>query len=60
MFLGVIDRQLMEINCRFDKVNTKLLRCMVCFNPDNSFATFINRSWLNLLGFILMTLILKK
>jgi hypothetical protein len=50
----------MEVNCRFDKVNIELLRCMVCFNPVNSFATFINRSWLSLLGFILMTLILKK
>ena len=28
MFLGVIDRQLVELNNRFDEVNTKLLRCM--------------------------------
>uniref|UniRef100_I1P6B5 DUF4371 domain-containing protein n=1 Tax=Oryza glaberrima TaxID=4538 RepID=I1P6B5_ORYGL len=28
MFLGVIDRQLQELNNRFDEVNTELLRCM--------------------------------
>ena len=40
MFLGVIDRQLMELNNRFDEVNTELLRCMASFSPTKSFAAF--------------------
>ncbi|XP_039789569.1 zinc finger MYM-type protein 1-like isoform X1 [Panicum virgatum] len=40
MFLGVIDRQLVELNNRFDEVNTELLRCMAAFNPANSFSAF--------------------
>jgi hypothetical protein len=40
MFLGVIDRQLKELNDRFDEVNTDLLICMSSFNPKDSFAAF--------------------
>jgi hypothetical protein len=40
MFLGVIDRQVQELNNRFDEVNTELLRCMSSFNPANSFSAF--------------------
>jgi hypothetical protein len=40
MFLGVLDRQLQELNSRFDEVNTELLRCMASFSPANSFAAF--------------------
>jgi hypothetical protein len=40
MFLGAIDRQLKELNDRFDKVNTDLLICMSSFNPKDSFAAF--------------------
>ncbi|KAG2570828.1 hypothetical protein PVAP13_7KG034218 [Panicum virgatum] len=40
MFLGVIDRLLVELNNRFDEVNTELLRCMQAFNPANSFSAF--------------------
>ena len=40
MFLGVINRQVQELNNRFDEVNTELLRCMSSFNPSNSFAAF--------------------
>jgi len=40
MFLGVIDRQLKELNDRFDEVNTDLLICMSSFNPKDSFASF--------------------
>jgi hypothetical protein len=40
MFLGVIDRQVQELNNRFDEVNTELLRCMASFNPAKSFAAF--------------------
>jgi hypothetical protein len=40
MFLGVIDRQLQELNSRFDEVNTGLLRCMASFSPAKSFSAF--------------------
>lgn len=40
MFLSVIDRQLRELNDRFDEVNTDLLVCMASFNPTNSFGSF--------------------
>ncbi|KAL6648571.1 hypothetical protein ACP70R_012795 [Stipagrostis hirtigluma subsp. patula] len=40
MFLGVIDRQIRELNERFDEVNTNLLLCMTAFNPVDSFAAF--------------------
>jgi hypothetical protein len=40
MFLGVIDRQVQELNNRFDEVNTELLRCMASFSPAKSFAAF--------------------
>jgi hypothetical protein len=40
MFLGVIDRQLKELNDRFDEANTDLLICMSSFNPKNSFTAF--------------------
>ncbi|PWZ41132.1 Zinc finger MYM-type protein 1 [Zea mays] len=40
MFLGVIDRQLVELNNRFDEVNTELLRCMASFSPAKNFSTF--------------------
>jgi hypothetical protein len=40
MFLSVIDRQLRELNDRFDEVNTDLLVCVASFNPTNSFGSF--------------------
>jgi hypothetical protein len=40
MFLSVIDRQLRELNDRFDEVNTELLLCMSSFNPIDSFAAY--------------------
>jgi len=40
MFLSVIDRQLRELNDRFDEVNTELLLCMASFNPIDSFAAY--------------------
>ncbi|KAG2589277.1 hypothetical protein PVAP13_5NG370481 [Panicum virgatum] len=51
MFLGVIDRQLQELNIRFDEVNTELLRCMAAFNPANSFSAFDNEKLVKLAGF---------
>jgi hypothetical protein len=40
MFLGVIDRQLQELNSIFVEVNTGLLRCMASFSPAKSFSAF--------------------
>ena len=40
MFVSFIDRQLRELNDRFDEVNTELLSCMVAFSPLNSFTTY--------------------
>jgi hypothetical protein len=40
MFLGVIDRQLQEINKRFDEVNKNLLLCMAAFSPLDNFASW--------------------
>ncbi|TVU02034.1 hypothetical protein EJB05_52498, partial [Eragrostis curvula] len=40
MFLSIINRQLQELNDRFDEVNTELLICMSAFSPSNSFACF--------------------
>jgi hypothetical protein len=51
MFLGVIDRQVQELNNRFDEVNTELLRCMSSFNPSNSFAAFNVENLVKLAGF---------
>mgnify|MGYP005799538635 CR=1 FL=1 len=40
IFLGVIVRQLQELNNKFDEVNTNLLRCMALFSPAKSFSSF--------------------
>ena len=51
MFLGVIDRQLQELNNRFDEVNTELLRCMASFSPAKSFSAFNSDNLVKLAGF---------
>uniref|UniRef100_A0A8R7Q907 HAT C-terminal dimerisation domain-containing protein n=1 Tax=Triticum urartu TaxID=4572 RepID=A0A8R7Q907_TRIUA len=51
MFLGVIDRQLQELNNRFDEVNTELLRCMASFSPAKSFSSFNIDDLVKLAGF---------
>lgn len=40
LFYTMIDMQLQELNCRFDKVNIELLFCLACLNPNDSFAAF--------------------
>jgi hypothetical protein len=40
MFVSIIDRQLQELNDRFEEVNTELLSCMAAFSPLNSFAAY--------------------
>jgi hypothetical protein len=51
MFLGVIDKQLVELNNRFDEVNTELLRCMASFNPSKNFDGFNTEKLVKLAGF---------
>ena len=51
MFLSVIDRQLQELNDRFDEVNTDLLLCMSSFNPVDSFAAYDKNNLLRLAQF---------
>jgi hypothetical protein len=40
MFVSVIDRQISELNGRFDEVNTDLLTCMAAFSPLRLFAAY--------------------
>ena len=40
MYVSVIDRQISELNGRFDEVNTYLLSCMTAFCPLRLFATY--------------------
>lgn len=40
LFNTVIDMQLWELDFQFNEVNTKLLICVACLNPSNSFAAF--------------------
>ena len=40
MYVSVIDRQISELNGRFDEVNTKLLSCMAVFCPLRLFAAY--------------------
>ena len=40
MFYVVIYSQSQELNTRFNKVNMKLLLCMVCLDSTNSFFTY--------------------
>ncbi|PIN06808.1 hypothetical protein CDL12_20633 [Handroanthus impetiginosus] len=40
IFNQVIDMQLQEMNSRFTEVNSKLLTCIACLSPDDSFSFF--------------------
>ncbi|XP_057782753.1 uncharacterized protein LOC131000700 [Salvia miltiorrhiza] len=40
LFYSVIDMQVLELNQRFDEVNTELLLCMACLDPRDSFSAF--------------------
>ncbi|PWZ28755.1 hypothetical protein Zm00014a_003865 [Zea mays] len=51
MFLGFIDRKLVELNNRIDEVNTELLRCMTSFNPSKNFDAFHAEKLVKLAGF---------
>ena len=40
LFYSVIDMQIQELNNHFTKVNTKLLLCVACLCPNDSFSAF--------------------
>ncbi|KAK4283433.1 hypothetical protein QN277_000383 [Acacia crassicarpa] len=40
LFNTVIDTQVQELDDRFDNVNTRLLECLGCLDPRDSFANF--------------------
>ncbi|CAN6578727.1 unnamed protein product [Malus baccata var. baccata] len=40
LYFQVLDKQLKELNDRFNEVNTELLLCMTCLSPVNNFASF--------------------
>ncbi|XP_061368215.1 uncharacterized protein LOC133311216 [Gastrolobium bilobum] len=40
LFNTMIDTQVQELGDRFDNVNTKLLECLSCLDPRDSFASF--------------------
>ena len=51
LFYTVIDMQLQELNIRFSEENTKLLLCMACLNPSNSFFAFDKQKLIRLAKF---------
>ncbi|XP_050111819.1 uncharacterized protein LOC126590398 [Malus sylvestris] len=40
LFIDVIDKQLQELNNRFNETSTELLLCVACLSPDDSFSAF--------------------
>ena len=44
LFYAIIHMQLQELNSRFIEVNTKLLLCVACLNPCDSFVAFDKKS----------------
>ncbi|XP_057802928.1 uncharacterized protein LOC131018221 [Salvia miltiorrhiza] len=51
IFVGVIDLQLMELNERFDEVNTEFLKCMACLSPRDGFSSYDKEKILKLATF---------
>ena len=48
LFNNIIDMQLTELDDRFTKTSTKLLLCVVCLNPGDSFSAFNKEKLLRL------------
>ncbi|CAL1383726.1 unnamed protein product [Linum trigynum] len=40
LFYTAVDMQLQELNTRFDEINTDLLCCVACLNPDDLFVDY--------------------
>ncbi|XP_077249175.1 uncharacterized protein LOC143888621 [Tasmannia lanceolata] len=53
LFFQVIDLQLQELNSRFSEANTKLLLCVACLNPSDSFYAFDKEKLIRLSKFYL-------
>ncbi|XP_008232717.2 PREDICTED: zinc finger MYM-type protein 1-like [Prunus mume] len=51
LFIYVIDEQLKELDDRFNEVNTKLLICLACLSPNDSFVAFDKQKLLRLAQF---------
>ncbi|CAL2246580.1 unnamed protein product [Prunus armeniaca] len=51
LFIYVIDKQLMELDDRFNEVNTELLICLACLSPNDSFVAFDKQKLLRLAQF---------
>ncbi|GAV86723.1 LOW QUALITY PROTEIN: DUF4371 domain-containing protein, partial [Cephalotus follicularis] len=47
----LLDMQLQELNDRFNEVNTELLLCILCLNPNDSFSSFEKRKLIRLAEF---------
>jgi hypothetical protein len=53
LYYTSIDIQLQELNSRFNEANSKLLRCVACLSPNDSFAAFNKEKLLRLAQFYL-------
>ena len=53
IFNTVIDWQLNELHDRFNVANTKLLLCIICFDPSNGFVAFDKQKLIRLAEFCL-------
>lgn len=51
VFCTIIDLQLQELNNRFNEVSSKLLVCMGCLSPQNSFSAFNSEELITLAKF---------
>ncbi|CAL8990701.1 unnamed protein product, partial [Prunus brigantina] len=51
LFIYVIDEQLMELDDRFNEVNTELLICLACLSLNDSFVAFDKQKLLRLAQF---------
>ncbi|XP_026400673.1 uncharacterized protein LOC113296585 [Papaver somniferum] len=51
LFYVCIDKQLAELNNRFDEMNMELLVCMSCLNPKNDFVAFDTKNLVRLAEF---------
>lgn len=50
-FYTIVDMQLQELNNRFTETNSKLLLCVACLNPADSFAAFDKEKLIELAQF---------
>ena len=51
MFNNIIDMQFNELDGRFTETSTKLLLCVACLNPNDSFSTFNKEKFIRIAHF---------